>query len=98
VLQILLRQSSGFGDNPDQFLENSPDAVCDRELNGTIDSLVEKSPDWFIRGKAFNGPQHVVLKYRNGDPGNLSREVPGLGFAQSQQVLCFFEEVMESSS
>jgi|GEM_PF-1615292 hypothetical protein len=59
---------------------------------------LEKSSYGFIRFKALNCSQDVVLKYRNGDAGNLGGKIPGLGFPQAKQALGFLEKYFDGPS
>ena len=51
----------------DQFLKDSPYSFCDRELDNSVSSLMEKSSDGFIGLKALNCSKNVILKNRDGD-------------------------------
>jgi len=84
--------------DPDQFLKDSPYSFCDRELDNSIGGFMEKSSYGFIRFKALNCSQDVVLKYRNGDAGNLGGKIPGLGFPQAKQALGFLEKYFDGPS
>ena len=45
----------------DKFLKDPPYSFCDRELNNSIGGFMEKSSYGFIRFKALNCSQDVVL-------------------------------------
>ncbi len=76
-----------FGYDPDQFLKNSPDAICDRELYNSIGGLMEKSSNCFIGFNALDRSKNVVLEHRNGDTGNLGSKISGLGFPPAKLEL-----------
>gem|GEM_PF-2768001 len=78
----------------DQILKNSPYAFCNRELHNSISGLMEKSSNGFIGFKPLDCSKNVILKYRNGDTGNLGGKISGLGFPQTEQALCFLEQFM----
>lgn len=81
-----------------QFLENSPDTICDRELNNAISGLMEKPSNGFIGFKALDCSKNVVLEHRNGDTGNLGGKISGLGFSQVKQALGFLKKYFDGPS
>ena len=82
----------------DQLLKDSLDAICYRELYNSIGGFMEKSANCFIRFKALNCSQDVVLKYRNGDAGNLGCKITGLGFPQAKKALGLLEKYFDGPS
>ena len=82
----------------DQFLKDSPYSFCDRELDNSVSSLMEKSSDGFIGLKALNCSKNVILKNRDGDTCNLGGKVSGLLFPQAKQALGFLEKYFDGPS